>query len=283
MKVQDTLLTILSDMHSGSSTALFLNREWQDEHQNHRPNERQKQIYKVFERCTDYTKEKRKGKRLIAVHNGDAVEGIHHNSLQICVLNKNSQAEIHTELMDTFLRKSKFDRKQGDKLFYVRGTETHVEDIETEIAKDLSAEKTPDGNYVFDHLELEVNGRLIWFIHHGKKRGAGANEGNALRNWLRDIYWDCKKSGARPPDMVVSGHTHTPTYTNYVIRDGVGFHVIHGVVCPSWQAKTRFGYKVAPVDVNEIGAVFVEITASGDIRMPKFILQESKIYQAVAV
>lgn len=283
MKTQDTLLAVLSDMHSGSSTALFLNRFFQDEYQNHTPTDRQKEIYKVFERCMQYVGEKRKGKRLITVHNGDAVEGLHHNSIQMCILNKASQAEIHTELMDQFLRKAKFNKKEGDRLFYVRGTETHVEDIEVEIAKDLGAEKAQDGNYVFDHLELEINGRLIWLVHHGKKRGSGANEGNALRNWMRDIFFDCKKVGKRPPDMIVSGHTHTPSYNNYVIRDGSSFHTVHGVICPSWQAKTRFAYKVAPVEVNEVGAVFIEISASGDIRVPHFILQDSKTYEAVRV
>jgi predicted phosphodiesterase len=283
LKVSDTLLTIFSDFHSGGSTALFLNREWQDEHQNHRPNERQKQIYKVFEKCMQYASDSRKGKRLITVHNGDAIEGLHHNSIQVCVLQKASQAEVHIELMDTFLRKAKFDRKAGDRLFYVRGTETHVEDIETEIAKDLSAEKSPDGNYVFDHLEMEINGRLIWLVHHGKKRGAGANEGNALRNWLRDIYWDCKKAGVRPPDLVVSGHTHTPTWNAYIARDKSTFHMIHGVVCPSFQAKTRFAYKVAPVEVNEVGAVFIEIKADGEIKSPHFVLQDTKTYEAVRV
>lgn len=283
MKTTDTLLCVFSDMHSGSSTALFLNRFWQDEHQNHTPTDKQKEIYKVFERCLQYACDKRKGKRLIAIHNGDSIEGVHHNSMQICVLNKDSQAHIHEELMDAFLQKVKFDHKAGDRLFYVRGTETHVEDKETEIAKDLSAEMTPDGNYVFDHLELEINGRLIWAIHHGKSRGKGANEGNAFRNWMRDIYFDCKKTGARPPDLIISGHSHTPTFNTYIIRDGVGFHVVNGVICPSWQSKTRFGYKVAAVDVNEIGAVFVEITAAGDIRTPHFIIQDSKQYQAVRV
>lgn len=284
MQTKDTLLAILSDMHSGSSRALFLNREWQDEHQNHKPNDKQREIYKVFERCMQYTSERRKGKRLIAIHNGDAIEGLHHNSyLQICVLNTDSQREIHTELMDTFLRKAKFSRKDGDRLFYVRGTETHVEDKETEIAKDLGAEKANGEQYVFDHLELEVNGRLIWVVHHGKKRGAGANEGNSLRNFLRDIYFDCQKVGKRPPDLLISGHTHTPTWNVFVGRKESGYHIIHGVICPSWQAKTRFAYKIAPVDVNEIGCVFIEITANGDIRMPQFVLQDTKSSEAVRV
>lgn len=283
LKIRDTLIVVLSDMHTGGSTALFPNHFWQDEHQNHTPNQKQQEIYKVFEKCMDYAKDKRKGKRLIVVHNGDSIEGVHHNSMQICVLKKDSQAELHEELMDSFLRKSKFDKNKNDKLFYVRGTETHVEDKEVEIAKDLSAERSPDGNYVFDHLELDVNGKLLWFVHHGKGKGKGAAEGNALRNFLRDIYFDCNKLGKRPPDVVVSGHVHTPSYSNYVYRKGNNFHIMHGIICPSFQAKTRFAYKVAPVDVNEIGAVFIEITVSGDIRIPNFILQDTKQNDVVSV
>lgn len=283
MKVTDSLIAIPSDMHTGSSTALFPNRFWQDEHQNHTPNQKQKEIYAVFETCMQYARERRKNKRLIMIHNGDSIEGVHHNSSQICVFNKDSQAELHQELMDTFLQKAKFDKSSGDRLFYVRGTETHVEDKEAVIAKDLGAEKTPDGNYVFDHLELTVNGRLIWLVHHGKGRGRGAAEGNTLRNFLRDVHYDCEKVGKRTPDIVVSGHVHAPTYSNYVYRKGNDFQIMHGVICPSWQAKTRYAYKVAPVDVNEIGCVFIEITASGDIRVPHFILQDTKQNDIVIV
>jgi len=283
MKITDTLICILSDMHSGGSTSLFLNRFWQDEHTNHTPTEKQREIYKVFEKCAEYAKDSRKNKRLIVIHNGDAVEGIHHNTLQVCVHNKASQAEIHTELMDTFLRRAKFDKKSGDRLFYVRGTETHVEDIETEIAKDLSAERTPDGNWVFDHLELDVNGRLIWLVHHGKQRGRGANEGNAMRNWLRDIYFECEKINKRPPDIVITGHTHTPAYGVYVVSRGSGYHMMHGLICPSWQAKTRYAYKIAPVDRNEIGAVFLQIKVDGEIRMPHFEKMETKSNDVVKV
>jgi predicted phosphodiesterase len=128
---------------------------------------------------------------------------------------------------------------------------------------------------VHDELALRVNGRLLWFLHHGKKRGAGANEGNAYRNWMRDVFIDSKKFGFVPPDMIISGHTHTPTYTVHVSSDGDGFHVTHGIICPSWQAKTRYAYMVGGVEVNEIGAVFIEITAEGDIRQPKMLKMET--------
>lgn len=285
MNYQNTLLTTLSDMHSGGSTALFINRQWQDEYQNHTPTERQRRIYEVFEQCMEYAKAKRENKRLIVVHNGDAIEGLHHNSIQVAVMNKKSQAAIHTELMDTFLTAASFDRDRGDRLFYVRGTEVHVEDMENDIAADLGAEpKDPaTGVFVYDHLELNVNGRKVWYVHHGKDRGKGANEGNTLRNWLRDIKYDCEKVGVEPPDLIFSGHTHTPGYNTFVYRKGDGFNVLHGVICPSWQEKTRYGYKVAPVERNEIGAVFVEVTAGGDIRIPRFILKQTDKVQAVQI
>jgi len=231
----------------------------------------------------EYALHHRKGRRLIVVHDGDAIEGVHHNTIQVVTQNIKEQVEIHIDLMDVFLRKARFSRKAGDLLYYVSGTETHTGEHEQAIAKDLSAEKNPEGGRVFDHLELAVNGRILWLTHHGKKRGAGANEGNALRNWLRDVYWDCVKQEKRPPDFVISGHTHTPAYQTYVIPHKESYHTIHGIICPSWQEKTRFAYQVAPIDRNEIGAVYIEIMATGEIMMPVILKRQSEIARMVSL
>lgn len=282
---KDTLIVILSDMHSGGSTALFPNRFWQStttEH-NHTPTRKQQALYKHFEYCMEYARVNRKDKRLIVVHDGDAIEGYHHNTTQTITQNKAEQAEIHIELMDTFLQRVRWNKKQGDLLYYVSGTEAHTGDVEQSIAKDLSAEKNPEGGRVFDHLELNINGRLLWFVHHGKGRGKGPNEGNELRNWLRDAFWDCAKVKVQPPDLVVTGHTHTPTWNAYVARNLNTFHIIHGVICPSWQSKTRYAYKIAPVERNEIGAVFVEIKADGEIKNPVILMADTKSRSAIAI
>lgn len=281
MKVVDTLIAIHSDFHSGSSVALFPNRFMQFQHQNHTPTEKQKEMWRHFEKVTQYARMSRKDKRMIVIHDGDAIDGFRYG-VQSVTLNTDEQAEIHVELMDYFLRKTGFKRKSGDKLFYVTGTESHTGDVENKVAKDLSAEKNGELN-VFDHLELEVNGRLIWLVHHGPKRGRGALEGNALRNFLRDIYWDAKKTDKRPPDMLITGHVHTPIFNTYVIREKEEYKTISGVICPSYQYKTRFAFKVAPVEVNQIGSVFIEITASGDIRIPKFVLMDSKENETIKV
>lgn len=250
-------------------------------HQNHTPTHKQQEMWRHFEKCTEYAKANRKGKRLLVIHDGDAIDGNKYGN-QSVTLNTGEQAEIHTELMDYFLRKTRFDHKADDRLFYVTGTESHTNDIENKIGKDMSAEKNGE-LYAFDHLELEINGRLLWFIHHGKGRGKGASEGNALRNWLRDVHLDCEKVGKRTPDLVVSGHVHTPTYANYVYRKGSKFEIVHGVICPSWQAKTRFAWKVAPVDLNEVGSTFIEIRADGEIKPPHFELLDTKVNDVVRV
>ena len=266
-------------MHSGSTTALCLNKFWQGKHQNHTPTPKQRKIYGHFMACADYARQQRKGKRLIVVHDGDAIDGLHHGTQQVFTMNTEEQTEIHEDLMDTFLRRAKFNRKEGDKLFYVSGTEVHTGDSEDKIGKSMRSQKTEDGLYAFDHLEVEVNGRLVWFVHHGPKLGKGANEGNMMRNWLRDIYWTSQKYKTRPPDLVVTGHVHTPGYNTYVMD----FHVVHGLILPSWQAKTRYGYMVAPTERNEIGAAFVEIKADGEIRVPFILKQETASRERVSV
>jgi hypothetical protein len=74
-------------------------------------------------------------------------------------------------------------------LHYVLGTESHVGDNEKKIAEKLQAD-------IYDILTMNINGKNHVFAHHGKKRGAGQNEGNALRNFLRDYRDDLEKDEA---------------------------------------------------------------------------------------
>lgn len=282
---KDTLIVVLSDFHSGGSTALFPNRFWQSgttEH-NHTPTQRQQALYAHFETCMEYALQHRRGRRLVVVHDGDAIEGVHHGSVQMVTMNKDEQIELHTELMDTFLRKVRFSRKEGDLLYYISGTETHVGEHEQTIAKDLKAQKNPDGGRVYHHLELDINGRILWFFHHGKKRGNGANEGNALRNFMRDIYFDCVKQEKRPPDFVITGHTHTPAFNTYIVPQKDTYHTIHAIICPSWQEKTRYGHMIAPIDRNEIGAVYLQIRATGEIMPPVILKKVTEVARTVSL
>ena len=279
---QDVLLVPMSDMHSGSNNALFVNRFWEGmQGVNHVPTDTQRKIYNHFVEVTKKIRIARKDRTLVIVHDGDAVEGVHHNNVDVATRNVGEQSDIHTEIMLDF--KDRVDWQKGDKLYYVTGTETHTGDVENKLAEMVGAQQYDDNLYVANHLELVIHDLSIWFVHHGKSAGAGANEGDGIRNWLRDIYWDAKKANKTPPSMVISGHVHQPTYNTYVVNDNGIFKTVHCVICPSWQAKTRYAYKVSPVAKNVIGAVQIEIRADHEIKTPLFLTMETESIRKIVV
>ena len=267
-------------MHTGSSTALFPRQGYQGEgtEDNHvSPNDKQSEIHPVFVRFAGEVATARKGKRLIIVNLGDAIDGFHHGSMQESLFQEKDQCAAHVLLMKDFLKRAGFDRKKGDELYYVRGTEVHVKNAEHDMAKELGAVKAGSKLYVHEILELNINGLVNVFAHHGKNRGAGQNEGNALRNFLRDIRNDREKDGLSRIDVLWSGHTHGHTWNTHIARvNGGHFHQMHGVICPSWQAKTRFALGKVPMAVNSVGGTYTRINVDGTFSCPRFVVQTTK-------
>ena len=268
MQAKDALLVSLSDMHSGSNFALFLPRVWHGRKTSHAPRAAQQLIRERFEIFADGVAMSRKGKSLKLVVNGDAIDGDHHNSGDVCTTDIQEQADIHIELMNEFQKRIKW--QAGDELYYTRGTQTHVNEMENYIGRELNA--VMDGDcYVHDLLKLSVNGVVAWYVHHGPGGGDGANEGNALRNWLKNIYINALKDGSPIPDIVYTGHVHNPTYAPLSVRlKDFTFKNIHGIILPSWQLKTAYAWQKAPVSKNRIGGTMQVIKADGTIAVPKF-------------
>lgn len=280
---RDTINLCLSDFHSAGSTALFPNTFWQfDNGINHTPNKKQKDIWRHFQKCIRDFNSIRNGRRLMVFHDGDAIDGVHHGTPQVVTRNKNEQMEVHCWLMDYLLREIGFDKEGGDRLYYIKGTEVHVNDSENIIGKDLDAERNGD-LYAFDFLPIEINGRLVWFYHQGASAGKGANVGNALRNSLKNIYYENKANGQRNPDMVVTGHVHKPIYETFSMLEGETVNVLHGMILPSWQQKTRFAYKVAPSELNKIGMAWFGIDEAGNISTPEFRIMKDNDRMPVRV
>jgi hypothetical protein len=211
---------------------------------------------------------------LVVVFLGDSVDGFHHGSLQESIFKEQDQCAAHVELMQKFLKTAGFGR--GDELHYVKGTETHVKDTEQEIAKELRAKPNEEGEYISDALMLNINGTWHGFVHHGKQRGSGQNEGNSLRNFLRDVRSDREKDGLQRLDVLWSGHTHGHSWNTHIARRGGNFHEFHGIICPSFQAKTRYAYKVVPMAVNSVGGTYMRITADGQIGRPTFEVESTE-------
>lgn len=266
---KDVIFACIADLHSGGSTALFPPDIRFFKHGNHTPFTIQKEMFDHWIECAKALRVARRGKKLIIVHDGDAVDGNHHGTPQLVTVLPEEQIKLHIELMQAFMAECAY--KAGDDLYYVTGTETHVDDTEDEIGRCLQA--NPNGAvHAFDELRIEVNGRQIWFAHHGPSTGRGANQGNSLRNWLRDIFVECMQENLTPPDFVVFGHNHKPYYTPYSGRIDGNYHIVHGMITPSWQSKTRYAYRVAPLQKNKIGMQWFEVTKQGHILPPKEML-----------
>lgn len=278
MKIQDTILAVLSDMHTGGSTALFPAAGYQsntNEGNLISPNKIQQEINKTMMRYSGEVAAARKGKRLVIVMLGDAIEGLHHNTIQLSILAEKEQAQAHCNIMRAFMQRVGWNKKHGDELYYVRGTECHVKDSENQIGEELGAVRASSGAYVHETLLLNINGIYSLFAHHGRGRGYGMSEGQSLRNLVRDSLHERKKDGLPLFDVLWSGHTHGHTYSSYEYRvPGGNFKIAHGIICPSWQSKTRYAYAKVPFAVNSIGGTYVRITADGKfIAPPVFVVQ----------
>ena len=263
-------------MHTGSSTALFPPNGYKSKEGNVvLPSDKQREIYKTFVRFTAETKLARKGRRLIVVNLGDNVDGFHHGSMQESLFRAEDQSGAHMLLMNDFFKRVGF--KKGDEYHCVKGTESHVKDYEDDIAKELGAVKNKHGEYISDTLLLNINGSKHLFAHHGKSKGSGHNEGNALRNFLRAIRQDRRMSGVERIDALWSGHYHAHCWETHKERQPDGnFHEMHGIILPSWQAKTRYAYAVAATDVNTIGGVYCRVSVDGDIFRPRFRIKPTE-------
>lgn len=165
--------------------------------------------------------------------------------------------------------------QRGDEIYYTRGTQTHVNEMENYIGREMNA--VPCGDYhVFDLLELEINGVMAWYVHHGPGRGSGPNEGNPVKNWLKNIYYDAMNDKRRAPDIVFTGHVHNPTYNVHVYREKMEFKIMHGVILPAMQVKTSFGWMKAPVNKTKIGGTWQNIGVDGSIGVPKFSILDAE-------
>jgi hypothetical protein len=274
LKNSDTLHVVMSDMHSGSNHALFLSHEWQGEETPViYPRGAQAKIRKHFEDYAAQVKTARKGVKVRLILNGDLIEGWHHAQNDVATMDIVEQAEINIELVEEF--KNKIDWQRGDELYIVKGTHVHTGDMENHIGKQINAMQNGK-SYCFETLELMTNGVRCLIAHHGPGAGEGHNEGNAMTNFLKRIYFSRMKDGDPIPDILYTGHVHSPTYAAFVTRQKMEYKIMHGVILPSWQEKTRYAHMRAPVSVNRIGGIWQMITAGGLIGVPQFCVMDSK-------
>jgi hypothetical protein len=242
--VTKTIIAIISDTHIGGTTALSLPTFTTDEGQEVKANKAQEWLYACWNDYTGYVKERvgtgKNKRRLVLVHLGDVVDGLHNQTPQ-ALPNLADQEAMACEILRPLVA-------AADGGYYqIRGTEAHAglaAQSEVRIAKELGAKAC---EY---ELDLSIDGVLLNLAHHGR---AGARDWtSSAASVAAEVILDRAITGIQIPALIFRGHRH--------IVDDSGFKIsgVRAISCPSWQLKTAFGYKVASGRRSDIGGLIVE-------------------------
>lgn len=178
------------------------------------------------------------------VLNGDSIEGIHHNTLQVMTPNPTDQMTAAKMALAPVAARAAAK-------FVIKGTEAHTRDREISLGEAINAvEDAATGQRAFDKLSLDVHGCRTVFRHHMPTSMRPNLEGTAMSNELGSERIEAARSGHAIPRVLCMAHRH---------RHGI-FRDSSGLVCVTagWQGLTRHGYKVVGAGVPSPSCIVLD-------------------------
>jgi len=198
----------------------------------------QKKVWLMWQEFWDkWIPQVTKDEDYIVVHNGDVIEGIHHNSVTQISHNITDQVNIAIEVLGKIIA-----QPHCKKYYQIRGTEAHggkSGQAEEGIAKALTAVKDEIGDYSRWEMWLRMGKILINFGHHIGTSSSANYESTALYKELVEAYVDAGRWNNESPDVLVRSHRHRQFEIRIATDKGYGIPFI----TPGWQLKTPFVYK----------------------------------------
>ena len=190
------------------------------------------------------------------VHNGDAIEGVHHHATTQISHNLEDQQRI----AEAVLRRE-VDRchKRGGTYYHIRGTEAHVGqsgEYEERLARSLGAKPNKEGQHARFDLWKRVGDKcLVNLLHHIGTTGSAAHEASAVNAELAATFNEAGRWRREPPDYVVRSHRHRFIAVDIPSANGYAA----AIVTPAWQGKTPFTWKVPGARISEpqIGGIMI--------------------------
>lgn len=242
-----TVTAIIDSTHFGGSTALAPPEFVNDDGQTIKASRAQGKLWEWWGEFWEYSRGlcKKHKARLVIVHLGDVVDGVHHGNVQL-LPNVEDQEQMAFEVLEPLALRA-------DKFYIIRGTETHggpVNSSEVRIADRLGA-------VIYWEALLLIDGTHIDVLHHGRAGGrewTSVATGVALEAQLRAL-----REGNPIPRYAFRGHAHT------IDDSGENVPGTRALMLPSWQLKTAYGHKRAAGKRNDIGGVFMLPDGSLDL------------------
>lgn len=238
---------VISDTHCGCQLALCPpDGARLDEGGRYRPNKLQRKLWGLWEEFWQWVDEETHGEPYGIVHNGDAVDGVHHNATNQWSHNLEDQADCAYAVLAPHIEKAAA-------YYHVRGTEAHVAKSareEERLAKRLGATPDSEGRYARWTLKLDLGkGGIVHFAHHIGTTGSAAYESSAPMKELAEAYGTAARWGGTPPALLVRSHRHQCIGVSWPVGNGVAgknnTNLASIWVTPAWQGKTPFAYKIA--------------------------------------
>jgi hypothetical protein len=233
-------LILISDTHSGCQVALCHPDGCDmDGGGLYSPSKLQRKMWSMWEEFWgEWVPRVTHGEPFTVVHNGDAIDGVHHGSTTQITHNMEFQRRHAAKIL-----KPVVDACDG-RYYHIRGTEAHVgqsAEHEEALARSLGAVPDEEGHYARFELWFRMaNGGLVHCMHHIGTTGSAAYEATAVHKELAEAYVEAGRWGDEPPQVVVRSHRHR----NYECRMPCKAGYAMALVTPAWQLKTPFTYKI---------------------------------------
>lgn len=247
-------IIVISDTHAGCQLALCPPSFKLDNGGIYTQSDLQKKLWKMWEYFWEnWVPTVTKGEPYIVVHNGDAIEGKHHDSVTQISQNINDQVSIAKQVLEPIVT-----AKKCVGYYHIRGTEAHAGksgQAEEGLATALHAIPDEIGNHARWELWMKLNGCLIHFSHHiGTTQSANYESTAPYKEYIESLT-DAGRWHKQPPDVVVRSHRHRAIETRVATKNGYGI----SLVTPAWQLKTphTFRFSLGRVSMPQIGGVLI--------------------------
>lgn len=196
----------------------------------------------------EWVPEVTRGEPYDVVHNGDAVDGSHHNSTTQISHNLEDQARIAEAVLQPIVQRC---LASGGVYYHIRGTEAHVGqsgENEERLARALGAKPNADGQHARFDLWKRVGEKcLVHLLHHIGTTGSAAHEASAVNAEMTAEYVEAARWHREPPDFVVRSHRHRSIAVD--LNSAKGYAA--AIVTPAWQGKTPYVWKIPGARISE--------------------------------
>lgn len=247
-------IIVISDTHCGCQLGLCPPKVQLDNGGFYYHSKLQKKVWDMWQHFWKvWTPMVTKGEPYIIIHNGDAIDGVHHGSVTQISHNITDQIQIARDVL-----KPVIENKKCVGYYHIRGTEAHVGKSgmsEEGLAKSLGAIPDENGNYARWELWMKLNKNLIHFSHHiGTTQSANYESTAPYKEYIESLT-DAARWHNQPPDVIVRSHRHRAIETRIPTAGGYGI----SVVTPSWQLKTPFTHRISlgRVSMPQIGGIII--------------------------